>query len=380
MRGGLQIAVVRGIPIRLHVTFLIVLPFLALAVASHFPEFARRAGIPPDALGAPWVWGLGIALALFASVLVHELAHSIYAIRKGGKVRAITLLLVGGVSEISEPPRTPGQEAVMAFVGPLTSLAIGAVALAARTAIDATRHPGIAFAASTLGQMNVFLAAFNLLPAFPMDGGRVLRGLLARRIGQVRATQIAARVGKVFAVLFAAGGFFSGNLLLVLIAFFVYLGAEAEARDVLVRAVLGELRVRDLMSRDVAALSADDPVYEAGERMLRERRVAYPVTREGAVAGLVTLELVEAVPVRDRPRTPVGRVMRTPAVLSPEDLVSDALRSLDREGAHHLAVAEEGVLVGTLSRQQIHRGLQLRELEASQHPRAGPRLRGSAAR
>jgi CBS domain-containing protein len=93
----------------------------------------------------------------------------------------------------------------------------------------------------------------------------------------------------------------------------------------------------------------------------------------------VTLERVEAVPSGDRPRTPVGQVMRTPAVLSPEDLVSDALRTLDREGAHQLAVAEGGVLVGTLSRQEIHRGLQLRELEASQHPRAGSDRRGRAA-
>jgi Zn-dependent protease/CBS domain-containing protein len=313
-------------------------------------------------------------------VLVHELAHSLYALRKGGKVRSITLLMIGGVSEISEPPRTPGQEAMMAFVGPVTSLAVGAAALAGFALLDPAASPGLAFAAFSLGQLNVFLAVFNLLPAFPMDGGRVLRGLLARRIGPVRATQIAARVGKVFAVLFAVGGFLSGNLLLVLIAFFVYVGAEGEARDVLVRAVLGELRVRDLMARDAAALSAEDSVHEAGERMLRERRVAFPVVRDAAVAGLLTLEAVEGVPAGERARTPVGRVMRTPAVLSPEDLVSDALRSLDREGAHHLAVAEEGVLVGTLSRQQIHRGLQLRELEASQHPRAGPGLRGSAAR
>jgi Zn-dependent protease len=379
MQGGLQIAVVRGIPIRLHVTFLVVLPFLAFAVASYFPSFAERAGIAPDALGAPWLWGLGIALALFASVLVHELAHSIYAIRKGGKVRSITLLMIGGVSEISEPPRTPGQEAMMAFVGPVTSLAIGAVALAAFAAIDPSAHPGVAFAAFSLGQMNVFLAVFNLLPAFPMDGGRVLRGLLARRIGQVRATQIAARVGKTFAVLFAVAGFLTSNLLLMLIAFFVFVGAEGEARQVLVRAVLGELRVRDLMARDLAALSPEDLVYEVGERMLRERRLSYPVVRDGSVAGLMTLERVEAVPREERPRTPVGKVMRTPALLSPEDLVSDALRALDREGAHQLAVAEGGVLVGTLSRQEIHRGLQLRELEASQHPTAGSGLRGRAA-
>jgi Zn-dependent protease/CBS domain-containing protein len=380
MGSGIQIAVVRGIPIRLHVTFLLVLPFLAYSFGRVFEQAARAADVPAEALGSRWAWGLGIALALFASVLVHELAHSLYALRKGGKVRSITLLMIGGVSEISEPPRTPGQEAMMAFVGPATSLAIALAAFAAHALSKPLGYWNVSFALFYLATLNAFLAGFNLLPAFPMDGGRVLRGLLARRIGPVRATQIAARIGKGFAVLFGAWGLATGSIVLLLVAFFVYVGAESEARDVLVRAVLGELRVRDLMTRDPGAVSADDPVAEVGERMLRERRLAFPVVHEGRVVGLVSLDLVEAVAAEDRARTPAGRVMRAPAVLSPDDRVSDALRALDREGVHQLAVAEDGRLVGTLSRFEVTRGLQLRELEATLHrPPPARRIRRGAS-
>jgi Zn-dependent protease/CBS domain-containing protein len=365
--SGFQIARVRGIPIRLHVTLLLVLPFLAWAFGRVFEQAARAAEVPAEALGSRWVWGLAIAVALFASVLVHELAHSLYALRKGGKVRAITLLMIGGVSEMSEPPRTPGQEAMMAFVGPATSLAI---ALAAFAAYGLSRPAGawaVSFAFFYLGTLNVFLAGFNLLPAFPMDGGRVLRGLLSRRIGPVRATRIAAQVGKAFAVLFGVWGVATGSIVLLLVAFFVYTGAEAEARDVLVRAVLGELRVRDLMTPDPGAVAPADPVADVGERMLRDRRLAFPVAEEGRVVGLVTLELIEGVPGAERARTAVGRVMRAPTVLSPGDRVADALRALDREQLQQLAVAEDGRLVGTLSRFEVMRGLQLRELEATLH-------------
>ncbi|HET6438964.1 MAG TPA: M50 family metallopeptidase, partial [Anaeromyxobacter sp.] len=125
-RGAVRIGRIAGIPIRIHVSFLIVLPFLAWAFATVYRRAAGAAGIAADRLGGPpLVWGLVVALALFLSVLVHELAHSVYALRSGGRVRDITLLMIGGVSQISVPPRTSSGEAVMALVGPLTSLVLG---------------------------------------------------------------------------------------------------------------------------------------------------------------------------------------------------------------------------------------------------------------
>jgi len=370
-RQGFRIGSIRGIPIRIHYTFLLVLPFLAYGFGRSFIEAAKLAEVPPDRLsGSPWIWGLAVALALFLSVLVHEIAHSLYALSKGGKVRSITLLMIGGVSELVEPPRTPGQEAVMALAGPAASLAIGVVAWLLWRATKGLGSFDLSFALFHLAELNVLLGAFNLLPAFPMDGGRILRGLLARRKGPVSATRIAAAVGRVFAVIFGIAGFLTGNFLLFLVAFFVYMGAAAEEREVLARAALGELTVAELMAPQAVSVPAADLVFDAGERMLAEKRLAFPVVEDGRVVGLISLEDVERVPFEERRATRVRAAMEPAVLLAPDDKVADALRRLAGSRAGHAAVVAEGRLVGTLSRSDIARGLQLRELAASQHPRA----------
>lgn len=372
MRGGFQIAVVRGIPVRVHWSLLVVLPFLAYGFGSSLGVAARLAGMEPGILaGPPWLWGLGIAVALFLSVLVHELAHSIYAISRGGKVRGITLLMIGGVSEIAEPPRTPRQEAAMAFAGPASSFGIALLALAGAALLDGLELPSASFALFHLGYLNGLLAVFNLLPAFPMDGGRVLRGLLTPRLGAVRATRLAARIGKGFALLFAGGGVLGANPLLLVIALFVFAGADAESKEVLLRSRLGDLTVGALMTRGGSAVQADDLVWEAAERMLREQRLALPVLEDGGLAGVLTVEAIEAVPPGARASTLVRAVMRPPVFLRSADRVSDALRLLDREGLQEIAVEEGGTIAGTLSRLDITRGLRLRELEASQRASRG---------
>ena len=233
--GGFKIGSIRGIPIRIHITFLFVLPILALGFGRAFGVAARVAGVPPEQItGSPILWGVGVALALFASVLLHELGHSLYALRKGGRVRDITLLMIGGVSQISQMPRESKDEAMMAFIGPLVSIVLG-IALYGLHAVSG----GVSFAAQFglfyVAGLNLFLGLFNLLPAFPMDGGRILRALLSPRVGAVRATRIAATIGKVFAGLFCAWGLFSFNLLLVLIGFFVFVGAQSEQRAVMMK-------------------------------------------------------------------------------------------------------------------------------------------------
>jgi len=364
--GGFRIATIRGIPIRIHFTFLLVLPLIAFSFARTFQEAAELAAVPPERLaGSPWLWGLGVAIALFASVLVHELAHALYALRKGGRIRDITLLMLGGVSQMSEPPREARHEAVMALVGPAVSLGLGGVfyvlqSLAAEVSFN------LRFALFYLGTLNLFLGFFNLLPAFPMDGGRILRALLVGRLGLVRATSVASRVGKVFAVLFAVWGFLSFNMLLLLIAFFVFVGAEGETRGVMVKALLGRLRVRDLMSDEVFAIPADLSVHDAAERMLRERRLAFAVLMDGGAVGLVTLEAVQAIPPDRRSQVPVRSIVVGTTPLSPSEDAGKALRLMSESDVPQLPVAEGGTLVGTLSREDIVRGLKLSELEATQ--------------
>jgi Zn-dependent protease len=269
--NGFKIASIRGIPIKVHFTFLLVLPLLAFAFARTFREAASVAEVPAGQLGSPLLWGLGLALALFVSVLLHELAHSLYALRRGGQVRDITLMMIGGVSQISQMPREPRHEAIMAFAGPLLSILLGLLLYGLHALIADTPSFQLRFALFYLGGLNLFLGFFNLLPAFPMDGGRILRALLSRRIGLVQATRISAGVGKAFAVLFGIWGLFTMNVLLMVIGVFVFMGAESEKRAVLVKSLVGQLRVRDVMAAqslaDAPVISPDDDAATALEVM-----------------------------------------------------------------------------------------------------------------
>jgi len=369
-RGAVRIGRIAGIPIRIHVSFLIVLPFLAWAFATVYRRAAGAAGIAADRLGGPpLVWGLVVALALFLSVLVHELAHSVYALRSGGRVRDITLLMIGGVSQISVPPRTSSGEAVMALVGPLTSLVLGGLFYLLYHLVGGTGLLPLKFVLFQLAYLNLILGLFNLIPAFPMDGGRILRGVLASRFGFFAATRVAAGLGKVFAVLFAIYGFLSANLLLMVVAFFVYLGADAESRNVLVKAVLGHIRVRDLVVSRPPPVEPDTSVFEVGERMLRERRTAFPVLGD-KILGIVSLEDVQRVPSAERGHTRVAEVIRELTPLEADEEASTALRALLDAKARALPVKDNGQLLGVLSQVDVARGLQLSELEATQHPPA----------
>jgi Zn-dependent protease/CBS domain-containing protein len=379
MRGGaVRIGSVAGIPIRIHVTFLIVLPFLALGFARVYRETARAAGVPVEQLGgSPFFWGLVVALALFLSVLVHELAHSLYAVRAGGKVRDITLIMIGGVSQLSEPPRSARAEAMMALVGPVASLLLGGVFYLLYRAVAETGLLNLRFALFQLVYLNVVLGLFNLVPAFPMDGGRILRGVLASRWGLLRATRVAARAGKVFAVVFAILGFLTANILLMVIAFFVYFGAESESRNVLVEAVLGHIRVRDLVRSRPEPVDAAATTFDVGERMIRERRTAFPVVGGGEIIGVIVLEDVQRVPAESRASVRVEEVVRRVPPVDAADEASRALRAFADAGAQVVPVLDGGAPYGVLTPNDVMRGLQLEELEETQHPRdRGPLRRG----
>jgi len=371
---GFRIATIRGIPIRIHFTFLLALPLIAFGFGRAFIAAARFADVPATELsGSPWFWWLGVAVALFLSVLVHEFAHALYALRAGGQVRDITLLMIGGVSQIAEPPKRLRQEAVMALVGPVVSLALGGGFYLLHALADGASF-NLRFALFHLASLNIFLGLFNLVPAFPMDGGRILRSALATRMGLVPATHIASRIGRVFAVLFGIWGFVSFNMLLLLIAFFVFVSAEAETRAVMVKALLGRLPVKDVMKAQVCSVRGDFSVHAAAEDMLEQRSLACAVTVDGQIAGLVTLDAIAAVPPERRSQTRVGEIAILTPPLSPGDEVAKALRIMSETDTPQIAVAEAGRLVGTVSREDIVRELKLTELASTQRQQV-PRWR-----
>ena len=214
-----RIAKLAGIPIRVHITLLIFLPVIV-------GQLAKAMGVQS------FTWGLVAAVGLFASVALHELGHSLVAIKKGCRVRDILLLPIGGVAQLDALPTRPRDEFQIAVAGPAVSLALAvAFWFAARMAlIFHAVHPAVVLA--TLAGINLMLVLFNLLPSFPMDGGRIFRAWITPKLGRLNATRIAAKIGRFMAFAFGLYGFFTWNIFLIAIAFFIHQAAGAEYRQV----------------------------------------------------------------------------------------------------------------------------------------------------
>jgi Zn-dependent protease/CBS domain-containing protein len=375
-RGSFRIASFRGIPIFIHFSLLLALPLLTLLFAGVFQQAGEAAGIVREQLGASrFFWGLVVAVGLFSSVLVHELAHVIYALRTGGQVRSITLMIVGGVSEVTELPRRHRDEVLMALAGPVTSLGLGALFFGALMLLPQTRSFALPFSLFYLASLNVVLGLFNLVPAFPMDGGRILRGMLAGRLGMVRATNISAWVGRGFSVLFILVGVLSLNPMLAIIGFVIFSGAGNEFRQVLIRSELEKLRVEQMMSPRFHGLDVGASLEEAMAELRHERRLALPLTELDRPVGWVALADVLAVPEAERAGRTVRELLKPAAVVSPEDDGWTALRRLTEAQPPVLLVLERGRLVGTLDGNDIHAAMALQLARTERERARGSRFR-----
>jgi Zn-dependent protease len=366
---GFTLFRVRGIPVRLDLSLLLFLPYVAFVSSRQFVAFATAtASVGPNELTIPpLVWGVILALGLFVSVLLHELAHALVALRSGGRVHSITLMMLGGVTRMESDVR-PEREAWMAFAGPLTSFAIALVSFLAFRLVPLP--PGPTVALSVFAATNAVLGGFNLLPAFPMDGGRVLRALLAPRVGLDRATRVAATLGKAMAVVFALVGLVSYNLLLVLIAGFVFLGASAEATRRKQHDALRGVPVGLFMSERLGEVSEDESAAELASRLLRDNLVGAKVIAGDAQPGHHrTLGVVTVADLtRGRPRlpgaTPVVAAMRTdlPKVHRFDDgaVTMDALSS--GQASAVVVVDEADEVIGVVTLADLERVVALRTL------------------
>ena len=361
---GIRIGRVAGIPVQLNWTFLLVLPLFAYLIGSQVGEFSGvvadvfGVAIPADALTAgalPWVLGTAAALGLFVSVLFHEFGHSLTAMHYGYRIEAITLWLFGGVAQFEEMPEDWRQEFAIAVMGPVVSVALGVVAYGVLVGV---RLPAtVAFVVGYLALMNLVLAAFNMLPGFPMDGGRVLRALLARKRPHARATRIAAEVGKVFAFLLGLVGLFGGNWLTVGLAFFVYIAASSEAQQTVMRAAFQDVTVADVMTprERLHTVAPRDSVSTLMERMFRERHTGYPVMNGGRLVGMVTLEDAQGVSDVERDAYTVSDVMASDVVsVAADDDALVALETMQERDVGRLAVVDaDDELVGLVSRTDL---------------------------
>ena len=362
---SLVIGRIYGIPVKIHFSFLLIIPFLTLAFGNSIQLLARTAGVPAEKLLLnPYLSGLIMALALFVSVGLHELAHSRVAQKQGLKITSITLMLLGGVAQIEEGLEDPKKELAIAIAGPVASLVIGSVLLVVFNFYPADFFPDLKLIGIYLGQLNIFLAVFNLLPAFPTDGGRILRAVLTRWSSYLDATRVATSVGRVFAFLFGLFGLFSGNYILIFIAVFIFMGASQEYQQTLLRTNLSDLKVRDLMTENVSVVDENTTVEELLQKLLTELHSGYPVVTDGELTGCVTMKDIRKVDSNKRNEYRVKDFMsREIKDVTPDTELVQALSKLSRYDIGRLMVVEDGKLVGIITRSDIMKGFRLHKLQ-----------------
>jgi len=377
MDWSFRIGRIFGIPILIHFTFLLIIPLFAWIIASQITTttdlIREMYAVPIDtalitAGFMPYVLGTVVSFGLFACVLIHELAHSVIARRNGIRINSITLLIFGGVASMEDRLPDPMVELPMALVGPLTSLVIGIICSGLVYVVPSiTGDPGgagvLSFLFGYLGILNIILFALNLLPAFPMDGGRVLRAWLAKRMPLHRATRIAADIGKGFAIIFGLIGIISLSPLLLLIAFFIYTGASQETVAVKYSVLLQDIRVGSIMSSPVIVVAPTLPVTKVIEMMYATKHLGFPVVDHDVLLGMVTVADVQKMQSIDRDAMQVRDVMtRGVIAVTPETPVVDVLRIMGAKDIGRVPVVDKDKLVGIVTRTDILKVVELKEI------------------
>ncbi len=366
MRSHIQLGKIFGIKIGLHLSWFLIAALITLSLSNQF-----RAANP--AWSKELVVGLGIATAIlfFFSLLLHELAHSLVARASGMPVKEITLFALGGVSQIAKEAASAKTEFWMTFVGPLTSAVIGAVCLGTVRIVPAAWHAVTAML-SWLGYINLGLAVFNLVPGYPLDGGRILRAIIWWRTGDPEhATRVASRAGQGIAALFIlagiadylAGGGFSGIWIAFIGWFLLQAAGESRMQATLKRSMDG-VRVADVMSRDCPAADGHLNLENfVDHELLRTGKRCFVVLEKGALAGLITPREVSPIPRPRWPFTTVDEVMRPieeVRAIAPDAPLERALELMAAEDLNQIPVVSNGELKGLLSRSDVVNFLQTR--------------------
>ncbi|GAB4420678.1 MAG: site-2 protease family protein [Anaerolineales bacterium] len=353
MKWQWKLARIARIDVYMHATFLLLIGWVAF---SHWTEQGTLQAV---------LSGVLFILLLFGFVVMHEYGHALTARKFGIKTRDITLYPVGGVARLERMPEKPLEELWVALAGPAVNVAI-AIVLFGYLVLTNTLEPLGNLTVSTgsfierLMVVNLWLVGFNLLPAFPMDGGRVLRALLGLKLEYVQATQIAASVGQAFAFLFGFIGLFS-NPFLVFIAFFVWMGASQEASMVQMRYSLSGIPVTRAMLTDFDVLTPQDDLSRVVGLILAGSQHDFPVIQDNRVVGILDRDTFIAALSESGQHTPVVQVMRRDfAEIDSHDMVEAALTRLQENGSKTLPVMHNGQLVGLITPENITEYLMIR--------------------
>jgi Zn-dependent protease/CBS domain-containing protein len=365
MGWSIRIARVAGIDVKVHWTFAVLLVWLAAINISGGKTLAQTA------------LGVGFVLAIFVCVVLHEFGHALVARRFGIRTADITLLPIGGLARLQRMPEDPKQEFWIAVAGPMVNVLIVAILFPliwlSRGFVDFS--PDMASGDDFwmfLLLVNLSLVVFNMIPAFPMDGGRILRSLLAQKMDYVRATGIAASVGQLIAVGFGIFGYFY-NAFLMFIGLFVFLGARAEATMVSTRAMLGERRVRDAMLTRFVAVSPEQSVGSVVDELLAGEQQDFPVIEGNRVIGMVRRSDLVNTTAADRLDAPVRSVMEvTCTPVSENAMLRDTLELMQHSRCRALPVERDGRLVGLLTEENVAEWLMIRSAQQAADGRRSP--------
>jgi Zn-dependent protease len=366
MRGNISLGRVLGIPLRLHYTWFIIFALVAFTLVfsildQTYPLVQRI------------IWGILTSLLFFASIITHELAHSILAIRNNISVKEITLFVFGGVSQITKEATHPRAELSIAIVGPLTSLALAGIFYGLHLILASTNQLLVASSMWWLTWINVLLAAFNLIPGFPLDGGRILRALVWHQTRDYRrATRIATGVGRGIAYAFIAAGivlvfvrqsWFDG-IWLVLIGWFLNDAARASYQQVLLRDALVGITARQVTDYASPLVPPHTNLAELVDQyVLPTGRSCFLISWGAELEGMVTLQQIKKVP-RIRRATTTAQDIMTPATKlkvahADQDLLG-VLQQMNGENTNHIPVVEAGKVTGIINREEIARFLRTR--------------------
>lgn len=360
MRGSIKLLTVAGIGIYIHLTFILLILFFGW---SEWYRTRNLADVTETIL---------FLLTLFGCVLLHELGHALAAKRYGIKTRDITMLPIGGVARLERMPEEPMQELVVAVAGPAVNVVIAAVLFSILMLTYGVHevlqsiYPLRAVSGNfflDLAKINLALVLFNMLPAFPMDGGRVVRAILASRMPYAKATATAATLGQMMAILFALDGLGiinfigdpGGNPILVFIAIFVWLGANQESGAAQLKASLGGIPVSSAMITDFKTLAPDEPLTRVVELIIAGSQHDFPVASDGGqtVHGVVTRRSLMQALAHGLPDRPVREIMKDTGTCSVTDTLEAVFPRLQYDDCHTLPVMSRGRLVGLLTTENI---------------------------
>ncbi len=345
----------------MHITFLLILPAFTWLFAYN-PEPLGFRSVSPD--GLKYLLSASAAVLLFFCILLHELGHSYIAKKNNIKISSITLFIFGGVSQIEDIPRNPKVEFTMALTGPLVSLLIGVVLLAVYFLFRPILSLGSPYLLLIflVGIINIVLGVFNLIPAFPMDGGRVLRAIFARHRNYIMATRSAVSIGKILAILM---GFFGliANPWLILIAFFIYIGASEEEKATELSVLLEGVKVRDIMSTNVVTVTPDITIAQLVRLLFEKKHMGYPVVHSDKLVGVVTFSDVQKVQRENWDSVRVSQVMTKDVItLKPDDESIDAYKLLSTHKIGRILIKDNGNVVGIISRTDLFHASQIQTL------------------